>query len=409
MNEETKHQERSPKRTSGIFGKKYLTEKFMKRFSPRPKGRLPVVKKGPYNENGQEVYSTYGDSEDDDEQENAMTSFSDTTIVEEDKYKNARNSLSGSGLAIQTDLVNSASVSSREPILDSNATKSAPLGNVNIATEYKTTEDMNEPMPKRKHFIGFTADQDIDTPGMNDHMKLNIQYNAMLKAIMQGARVLHAGSNMNYFRGVSLAIARSGIKREKFFIIVGNVPGASVTKIVMTLFGCPEELVGKDGNYIDLFVLNVSNEDSFMDEFVHHKSLGTKMFQTLGASGVNLEILENLKVYTANDPNPPIIEVSTNIYKQENEIISKLKEYGWVTISRDTFRFSSDEENEIIITSLASKYKVSYKKMLISYAVARGINPLFFDTNTERLIEFFQTDLVQLSREDFDSLSSVNM
>ena len=222
-------------------------------------------------------------------------------------------------------------------------------------------------------------------------------------AISVGYRSIDTAQIYKNEEGVGLAVSRSGIARDEFFI---------TTKVWITNAG--EERAAKSideslrklrTDYVDLLLVHQPFGDYYGTYRAMEKALRDGKTRAIGVSNFApdrfVDIAENA------DTVPMINQIRTNVFCQQHEAEQTMQPYGaritaWAPLAKAVSSLFTDP----LLNVIAARHGKKVTQVALRYLMQRGIVVIPKSTHIERMKENFDVFDFELS---LDEMSAITM
>lgn len=221
-------------------------------------------------------------------------------------------------------------------------------------------------------------------------------------AISVGYRSIDTAQIYKNEEGVGLAVSKSGIARDEFFI---------TTKVWITNAGeqraaqsIDESLRKLRTDYVDLLLVHQPFGDYYGTYRAMEKALKAGKTRAIGVSNFApdrfVDVAENV------DTVPVINQICTNVFCQQHEAEQTMQPYGakitaWAPLAKAVDRLFTDP----LLNTIAAKHGKKVTQVALRYLIQRGIVVIPKSTHIERMRENFDVFDFSLSDDEIKAIT----
>ena len=224
-------------------------------------------------------------------------------------------------------------------------------------------------------------------------------------AIDVGYRMIDTAQAYYNEEGVGVAIKKSGIKREEFFI---------VTKVWITNSGeekaaksIDESLQKLQTDYVDLLLIHQPFGDYYGTYRAMEKAYKDGKIRAIGVSNFFPDRFVDL--YNFVEIKPMVNQMETHVFQQEKTLCKYMDKYGtqlmsWSPMARGENNFFNNE----VLKSIGDKYNKTVAQVALRFLTQENVIVIPKSTHKERMKENFEIFDFELSNEDMNTLRALD-
>ena len=224
-------------------------------------------------------------------------------------------------------------------------------------------------------------------------------------AIDVGYRMIDTAQAYYNEEGVGVAIKKSGIKREEFFI---------VTKVWITNSGeekaaksIDESLKKLQTDYVDLLLIHQPFGDYYGTYRAMVKAYKEGKTRAIGVSNFFPDRFVDLCNFV--EIKPMVNQMETHVFQQEKTLCKYMDKYGtqlmsWSPMARGENNFFNNE----VLKSIGDKYNKTVAQVALRFLTQENVIVIPKSTHKERMKENFEIFDFELSNEDMNTLRALD-
>lgn len=227
----------------------------------------------------------------------------------------------------------------------------------------------------------------------------------VLDAISVGNRLIDTAQAYGNEDAVGNTIAKSGVKREEFFI---------VTKIWLTNSGYErasasinESLKKLRSDYVDLLLIHQPFGDYYGTYRAMQEAYKSGKARAIGVSNFYPDRLFDLCHFV--EIKPMVNQVETHVFSQQRELRDLMVSLGVQPMSWAPFAEGrKDYFTNLVLVDLAKKYSKTPAQIALRYLLGLGVIVIPKSTHVERMRENFNVLDFELSAPDMARVAALN-
>ena len=224
-------------------------------------------------------------------------------------------------------------------------------------------------------------------------------------AIDVGYRMIDTAQAYYNEEGVGVAIKKSGIKREEFFI---------VTKVWITNSGeekaaksIDESLKKLQTDYVDLLLIHQPFGDYYGTYRAMEKAYKEGKTRAIGVSNFFPDRFVDLCNFV--EIKPMVNQMETHVFQQEKTLCKYMDKYStqlmsWSPMARGENNFFNNE----VLKSIGDKYNKTVAQVALRFLTQENVIVIPKSTHKERMKENFEIFDFELSNEDMNTLRALD-
>ena len=224
-------------------------------------------------------------------------------------------------------------------------------------------------------------------------------------AIDVGYRMIDTAQAYYNEEGVGVAIKKSGIKREEFFI---------VTKVWITNSGeekaaksIDESLKKLQTDYVDLLLIHQPFGDYYGTYRAMEKAYKDGKTRAIGVSNFFPDRFVDLCNFV--EIKPMVNQMETHVFQQEKTLRKYMDKYNtqlmsWSPMARGENNFFNNE----ILKSIGDKYNKTVAQVALRFLTQENVIVIPKSTHKERMKENFEIFDFELSGDDMNTLRALD-
>ena len=224
-------------------------------------------------------------------------------------------------------------------------------------------------------------------------------------AIDVGYRMIDTAQAYYNEEGVGVAIKKSGIKREEFFI---------VTKVWITNSGeekaaksIDESLKKLQTDYVDLLLIHQPFGDYYGTYRAMEKAYKDGKTRAIGVSNFFPDRFVDLCNFV--EIKPMVNQMETHVFQQEKTLRKYMDKYNtqlmsWSPMARGENNFFNNE----ILKSIGDKYNKTVAQVALRFLTQENVIVIPKSTHKERMKENFEIFDFELSDDDMNTLRALD-
>ncbi|UNK21068.1 aldo/keto reductase [Paenibacillus sp. N3/727] len=225
-------------------------------------------------------------------------------------------------------------------------------------------------------------------------------------AIMAGYRLIDTAASYLNEEAVGRAIKRSGVAREELFITTKL--WVQDTGYDRTKKAFENSLKRLQLDYLDLYLIHQPYGDVCGSWRAMEELYREGKVRTIGVSNFHEDRLIDLILH--NEVVPAVNQVETHPFNQQIENAKFMKEHNVQIESWAPFAEGKNNlfQNEVLV-SIAEKYNKSVAQVVLRWLTQREVVVIPKSVRKERIIENFNIFDFELSQEDMESITTLDM
>lgn len=228
---------------------------------------------------------------------------------------------------------------------------------------------------------------------------------SVYEAIMAGYRLIDTAASYLNEEAVGRAIKRSGVAREELFITTKL--WVQDTGYERTKKAFERSLERLQLDYLDLYLIHQPFGDVHGSWRAMEELYREGKIRTIGVSNFQPDRLIDLIIH--NEVVPAINQVETHPFNQQIESAAFMKENKVQIESWAPFAEGKNDlfHNDVLL-SIAGKYNKSVAQVVLRWLTQREIVVIPKSVRKERIIENFNIFDFELSKEDMESITTLD-
>jgi 2,5-diketo-D-gluconate reductase A len=229
---------------------------------------------------------------------------------------------------------------------------------------------------------------------------------AVYDAIMAGYRLIDTAASYLNEEAVGRALKRSGVPREDLFITTKL--WVQDTGYENTKKAFEKSLERLQLDYLDLYLIHQPYGDVYGSWRAMEELYAQGKIRAIGVSNFHSDRLVDLILH--NEVVPAVNQVETHPFCQQIESHDFMKDNNVQIESWGPFAEGKNNmfQNEIL-ASIAEKYNKSVAQVILRWLTQRGVVAIPKSVRKERIIENFNIFDFELSQEDMEKISGLDM
>ena len=286
------------------------------------------------------------------------------------------------------------------------------------------------PLPK----LGFGTFIGVENNRIDDlAQRKKVVIDAVDCALRTGYRCLDVACAYNNQRtvaeGIKKGMQEASISRSQLYMIGKGNSARDVKRTITELFSCAEEEIGKDGNYLDLFLWHHPEADLSMlsrPGAINCSAAGVwksldackkkGWVRNIGVSNVYLHGLRHLMQFAKSHhlAVPYANEVEIHLWNQEPDLVLMCHIYNVKVIAYCPLGYNLAEilletgEVKDMVSVISKEKKVSAAEILLAYTMQRGITVIPSSRNKDHIQSNFNSHTISLSKQQMGRLAALN-
>lgn len=225
------------------------------------------------------------------------------------------------------------------------------------------------------------------------------------EALQVGYRMIDTAQAYDNEEGVGTAIAKSGIPREKLFV---------VTKVWITNAGeeraarsIEQSLKRLQTDYIDLLLIHQAYGDVFGSWRAMEKAYRAGKVRAIGVS--NFQACRFYDFASSVDIKPAVNQLQCCVLAQQRSILPEMERYDTKMMAWGPLGQGSDDLlNNPVLTQIGAQYGKSAAQVALRWLIQRGIAAIPKSTHRERMEANFNIMDFSLSEADMQAIAPLN-
>ena len=224
-------------------------------------------------------------------------------------------------------------------------------------------------------------------------------------AIEVGYRLIDTAQAYFNEEGVGNAIAKSGVPRNELFITTKVwISNAGEEKAARSI---DESLAKLQTDYIDLLLIHQPYGDYYGTYRAMEKALEQGKVRAIGVSNFQAGRFVDLALMA--DVKPMVNQLETNVFTQQNDILSWLAEFGtvqmaWAPLGQGRNNLFADP----VLSEIGARYGKTPAQVALRWLTQRGIVAIPKSTHRERMAQNLDIFDFSLTPVDILRISEMN-
>jgi len=224
-------------------------------------------------------------------------------------------------------------------------------------------------------------------------------------AIEVGYRLIDTAQAYFNEEGVGNAIAKSGVPRNELFITTKVwISNAGEEKAARSI---DESLAKLQTDYIDLLLIHQPYGDYYGTYRAMEKALEQGKVRAIGVSNFQAGRFVDLALMA--DVKPMVNQLETNVFTQQNDILSWLAEFGtvqmaWAPLGQGRNNLFADP----VLSEIGAQYGKTPAQVALRWLTQRGIVAIPKSTHRERMAQNLDIFDFSLTPVDILRISEMN-